>query len=466
VKGLRRGAAVAAFVGWMGMGGAPALAHPPPLGTGLWWVPAPPDATGSARERLVIRTPRGFVLESPATNEFRFLCNEALGVQDGEDAAFAAFAASNAGVLLITTFAKGVLRGSADGCHWAQIAEATTKPAFDVVVTASAAEARAYVVGGIPHEGEHFWVGQGGGTTWTALANSDVPYTRIRVAAGNPRRFYLTGIGVSETGTAVHRLGVSDDGGSTVVDRIIALGPDDLQARVLDVDPSRPDHVYVHAESNSAEIAERLLGSEDGGVSFATLATLHDIKGFTQSDDGSRAWVGGKEGIYRSVDGGASFAPLAAGAIQGVTCLAYHHDILYACGVLQNRMVVAASQDGGDGFEELFSFDRVKEALGCPELPPADSPAVVCASSLNHWRYELGTLDPTGSSGGAGGSGGGAGGAAGAGGRVPSPPSGSSGCAVGGRNRDHSGALHLVSIAAAIAIAFVRLRTRSDPPTP
>jgi hypothetical protein len=457
VKGLRRGVTVVAFVGWMG--GAPALAHPPPLGTGLWWVPAPPDTTGSARERLVIRTPRGFVLESPATNDFRFLCNEALGVQDGEDASLAVL---NASVLLVTTFARGVLRGSADGCNWAQIAEATTTPAFDVVVTApAAADARAYVVGGIPHEGEHFWVVQDGGTTWTALANSDVPYTRIRVAAGAPTRFYLTGIGVSETGTAVHRLGVSDDGGSTVVDRVIALGPDDLQARVLDVDPRRPDHIYVHAESNSAGIAERLLGSEDGGMSFATLATLHDIKGFTQSDDGSRVWVGGKEGIYRSVDGGASFTPLAAGAIQGVTCLAYHHDILYACGVLRNRLVVAASEDGGDGFEERFSFDRVKEAVGCPGLPPAASPAALCASSLNHWRYELGTLDPTGSSGGAGGSSGGAGGSTGAGGRTPSQPSGASGCAVGGRNRDQSCALRLFSIMAAIAFVWFGTRAAS-----
>jgi hypothetical protein len=156
----------------------------------------------------------------------------------------------------------------------------TTAPAFDVTVVPSGSDTTAYVVGGVTHEGDHFWAGAGAGTVWSALANSDVPYTRVRVAASNPSRVYLTGIGLSDTGMAVHRLGVSDDGGKTVVDRLLDLGPMDLQARVLDVDPRHADHLYVYVESNSAEIPERVLLSQDGGQSFTTGPTMHNIVAF------------------------------------------------------------------------------------------------------------------------------------------------------------------------------------------
>ena len=354
-----------------------AVAHPPPLGTGLWWLPSPGGASSSAGgERLVIRTPRGFLFQAAAANDLRFLCNEALGIQDGEEASFADAEGST---LLMTTFGRGLLRGSTDACRWSQVTTVMTTPAFDVTVAGSGAASLEFVVGGAPNQGDHFWGGRDAGTRWSSLANSAMPYTRVRVAPSDPTRIYLTGMALGATGMAVHRLGVSTDAGTTIVDRVIALGPTDLQARVLGVDPLRSDHLYVRVESNSAEILERLLVSQDGGLSFTTGATLHEIQGFSQSDDGRQVWVGGTEGIYRSTDGGGTFVAPTSAAMSKITCLAFHRNRLYACGVLDNQLVVAVSDDGGDSFRKVFSFEQVTQPVDCPQDEAASSPATVCA---------------------------------------------------------------------------------------
>jgi hypothetical protein len=420
-----------------------ALAHAPPLGTGLWWIPSSSSgATASATsERLVIRTPRGFLIQAGAANDLRLLCNEAVGIQDGEEASFAYGQGHG---LLVTTFGRGLLRGSMDGCRWDPVAAVTTAPAFDVVVASTGGAATAFVVSGMPHQGEHFWAGRDDGAAWSPLANSDMPYTRLRAAPSDPARIYLSGIGVSAAGTAVHRLGVSDDAGHTVVERTIALGPGDLQARVLGVDPLRPEHVYVWVESNSVEIPERLLVSDDRGATFTAVATLHELRGFSQSDDGRQVWVGGAEGVLRSTDGGATFAPLTTSALTKITCLAFHRNQLYGCGVLDKQLVVAVSDDGGATFRKVFSFEQVTQPVACAEDNLPTSPATACAPSLEHWRTEFGTLP------------------------VPEPPAttppvtttdagtgarpSSSGCAVGGgAGAGHGGAAGVAALLAALA---------------
>lgn len=451
---MRRGAAnrvgialVIALVVAVG-GRGRALAHPPPLGTGLWWVPQP----SSSSERLVIRTPRGFLLESQTPGDFRFLCNEALGVADGEDASFAQLRGV---ALLVATYAKGVIRGTPDGCSWAPVPGAMTAPAFDVVAVDP--DATALVVGGTASSGDHFWAGRDGATMWSALANDEIPYTRVRVAPSAPGRVYLTGLGLDLAGRLVHRLGVSDDGGATVTQVDLSLEANDLQARILDVDPTRPDHLYLRVESNSAQLPERLLMSRDAGRSFSVGPLLHDLQGFAQSDDGMRVWAGGKEGIYRSDDGGASFDSTPGEALTSVTCLAFHRGRLYACGVLDHQLVVAESDDQGGSFRKLFSFDQVRASVDCPAMDGAPSPVTVCASSLEHWRSELGTLDPTT----AGGTGGGAGssGAPSGTGASPGPqPSrgGASGCNVAGPGE-------VLGVGPCVALVAFALRWRRRP---
>ena len=430
--------ATAALV--LGGASAAAFGHAPPRGTALWWIPAQDGAPGGvAGERLVIRTPRGFLFQAASANDLRLLCNDAIGVQDGEEASFAI---ADGGALLITTFARGLLRGNTDACRWDQVGTIVTTPAFDVataVVPGGSGEAPAqFVIGGSPNQGDHFWGGRADGT-WSALANTDMPYTRVRIAPSDPSRIYLTGMALDASGMAVHRLGISADAGTTVVEQLIPLGPTDLQARVLGVNSVRPDQLYLRVESNSFELSERLLVSEDKGRSFTAAATLHEIQGFAQSVDGRDVWVGGTEGIRRSTDGGRTFSGPINATLTKITCLAFHQNRLYACGVLDNQLVVAVSDDAGDSFRKVFSFDQVTQPVDCPQLDPATSPAAVCAGSLEHWRSEFGTLTPPPMAG------------TGGAGAVPSaPPPG--GCSVGGSEQGPGDAASLSMFLLAFAV--------------
>ncbi|HVT08410.1 MAG TPA: hypothetical protein VHO67_13205, partial [Polyangia bacterium] len=423
---VKRGGAAVVALALLAGGGRQALAHPPPLGTGLWWLPSAGGGGAGSGERLVVRTPRGFLFEAaPSTHDMRFLCNEAVGIQDGEDASLALAGGDD---LLITTFANGIMHSALDACRWSGVTGVMATPAFDVTVVSSGSAWTAYVVSGTPNQGQHFWAGQNG--NWSPMANSAYPYTRVRVAPSNPARVYLSGIAATAAGTAVHRLGVSNDGGKTVTDQLIALGPNDLQARVLEVDPARPDHVYVYVESNSAELPERILCSTDGGQSFTAGPTMRQIQGFAQSGDGTRVWVGGQEGLSRSTDGGATFSAPAGSAITYVSCLAFHGGRLYACGVLANQLVVAVSDDFGDSFTKIFSFDQVKQTPDCPAVDGGGAPGDVCAASLDHWRSELGTLDAGAGSPVDAGAPSPRGGAGGDPGVAPPAGGGASGCAV------------------------------------
>lgn len=434
---MRLGPAIAAALAVLGGGGG-AWAHSPPLGTGLWWVPSP----GAAGERLVIRTPRGLLLESDsAKNDFGFLCNESLSVADGEEASFASL---NGDVLLLATWATGLMRGSADGCGWTPVAE-VARPAFDVVAAGTTGEASAYVVGGSSNAGDHFWAAADDGTAWSPLANSDYPYSRIRVAPSRPGRVYLTGLGLGADNRLMQRLGVSNDGGRTVDERFVELGPQDLQARVLGVNPLDPDRLHLYFEAVSADLPERVAVSNDAGRSFTDVATLHDIRGFAQAPDGKGVWVGGREGIVRSSDGGQTFSqPLAA--VTRVTCLAFHRERLYACGVLGNQLVVAVSDDAGETFRTFFTFDQVSRSVECAGGGAAVSPAVTCAQALAHWRSEV--APPASSPGEPTPGGGGSGGA-------PSPSTvqpRTSGCAVGGAG--HGAELEPTGILVIAALAL------------
>jgi len=92
--------------------------------------------------------------------------------------------------------------------------------------------------------------------------------------------------GLGADSQPVHRLAISDDGGATGTEHLLALGTNELQARVLEVDPTDPDRVYVKVEATSEEYPERLIVSQDGGRSFSTALTLQGFRGFALSTFG------------------------------------------------------------------------------------------------------------------------------------------------------------------------------------
>ena len=361
---------------------APASGHAPPEGTGLWWIPGQP--AGGVDERLVIRTNRGLIVQSGST--FNLLCNEAIGVSPSEDAPMAVAAG---GGMFVATFAGGLIAGAPGLCDWQPPAGAAAGlPAFDVT-TAPGTPAALYLVAGKSDTATNFFVSRDLSSSWSALATSSIPYTRVRISPSNPARIYRTGVGLGADSQPVHRLAVSDDGGVTGTEHLLALGTNELQARVLEVDPTDPDRVYVKVEATSEEYPERLIVSEDGGRIFSTALTLQGFRGFALSPDGVTVWAGGTAGLWRSTNRGAHFAQIASAGLTRVGCLAFHGDRLYGCGVTSDQFNVSVSLDRGLSFRKLLDFSQVAEIVSCADGSPVTTS---CQGPMEHWRAEVATF--------------------------------------------------------------------------
>jgi hypothetical protein len=149
-----------------------------------------------------------------------------------------------------------------------------------------------------------------------------------------------------------------------------------------------------------------------------------------------------------------------------VSCLAFHSGRLYACGFVNDQLMVAVSDDDGDSFNKIVSFDQIMQTAECPGANPDAAPSTVCAADLDHWRSELGTLgaaphqdggvgvggpvmDGGGSPGGSGGSDG------------PNPVRSTfSGCAVSGPNHGPGSAPQLI----VVVVTLIWRGLRRTPP--
>ena len=381
---------------------APASAHDPPQGTGLWWLPSGAGSVGS-EERMMIRTNRGLIVENGDGSGFDFLCNEVIGVASTEEAPLAVAAG---GAVFVATYANGLRSGTPDLCQWQSPAGgAASLPTFDVT-TDPRAPSTLYLLAGKSDTTTNFFVSPDLASSWSALASSDIPYTRVRVAPSNPLRIYRTGAGLGADSQLVHRLSVSDDGGVTANQYQIPLGQGELQARLLGIDPANPERIFVQVEATSIELPERLIVSNDGGATFATVLTLHGFKGFAISPDGNTLWAGGTEGLWRSTDRGEHFDKVMNSPVTRVGCLAFHANQLFACGVTGDEFNVSVSSDQGESFRKVVSFSEVGQILTCS----GDSQvASLCEAPMAHWRSEVATFTAgagTVSAGGAGGVGG------------------------------------------------------------
>lgn len=383
---MRRASATVAALGMLAtttlLAPESAQAHDPPRGTGLWWLPSSAGAGGS--DRLIVRTNRGLLLGDQNGHDSRFLCNEALGIASTEQAPLA-IGGDGDNQVFAATFAGGLLAGNRDLCQWRAVAGPFAgNPAFDVT---SGTPGALFLLAGQSDTAANFFVSRDLSLSWFALAQSAIPFTRIRVAPSDAQRIYRTGVGIDANAQLVHRLSVSTDGGDTTSESSITLAPNELQARLLDIDPTNPDRLFIRVEGSSSEIPERLVISTDGGHTFTTALSLLAFEGFALSPDGATVWAGGAEGLWRSNDRGAHFDRVSSAAVTKVGCLALHGAALYACAVAGHEFTVGISYDRGDSFRKLVDFSQVRDLLPCSSDAELAS---TCQDALAHWRADLG----------------------------------------------------------------------------
>jgi hypothetical protein len=212
-----------------------------------------------------------------------------------------------------------------------------------------------------------------GGTTMGTLryaAPAGDHLSGIEIARSAPMTVYTTL--TSGTTSLAPKLARSDDGGRTwtVHDLSAMLGAGVTSIRLISVDPTNPDKVFMRVASGTGTAAEeRVAVTTDAGVSITTPLTLPggNVQAFVRTTTGHLI-VGGVLGLnpvaYRSIDGGVSFQalptpPFLSGlSVRGGTVFGVTDN-------MKDGYAVATSADEGTTWQRLMSYADIAAIRTC-----------------------------------------------------------------------------------------------------
>jgi hypothetical protein len=309
---------------------------------------------------------------------FELVCNAHLRVLDnGLDRVH--FRYTRDGGLLLGSF-RGLRLGSNDACEWEQVGppgavRALVPDIADVdtsyALLAPSAGAPAQLV-----------TTPDGGRTWTVLHSfaTGERATSLVVTPTVPRVFYaVVESEGSPEGVGARAIATSADGGTTWREQSMPLGP----FSVVWASAADPSRVLLVEEGDPAD---RVVVYDGGGASVRQVLDVRRFGGVATRGDGT-IWVGDAVGgVLESKDGGETF--VRVNDTQGVRCLVWGHDRLWACtDNWRDGYFVAASSDDGRVFEPVKRFECVSEFTPC-----GDASALACEHSWDEWRS--GILEP------------------------------------------------------------------------
>ena len=403
-----------------------ASAHAPPLATEVRWLDSP------GGERVVVRTNRGFIVGDPATGSFRLVCNDAFGASLVE---VPPVAEASGGALLVGTFAGGLLRSDQALCDFEPIGPAAVSPVD--LLSEPAGTIRAVV---FPLDGSdaRLYESTNGGDAFEERAALSGAPSALLQAPSRPNRLYISTT-TADGNLVVGHVLVSDDGGREFTDHELELDGSELRVFVSAVDPADPDLVFVRTQSRDRVTLERILRSDDAGLTFETvLQTEGPIK--IVVDRGGDVWAGGLGGLFRSRDAGVSFEVVEGIDLTRIDCLAVHADALYVCGFSEGEFGVLVSNDQGTTFDWFLRFPEVTARLDCPS---SSDEAAACEAAFADWAREQSGTVPEGGSAGGGSTNGNVGGAGAMGGgsgvSAGNNPAASAGAFAGSRTQPATG---------------------------
>ena len=327
---------------------------------------------------IVARTSYGLLVTRDGGAEWRWICQPAVGGSIFEDPTVVITSEGD----LIAGVLRGMRRGSAMGCVWEYPdPDLAGRYAIDTVRDPSDAM-RLLTITSSGDVDNHVWASGDEGVSWeiTSEPMPDILFDTIRIAPSDASVVYLSGAIPEDRVAMTPRqvfVSVSTDGGARFTHHPFVTVELEENVQLLGVDPADPMRLYAATVS---EEDERLVVSEDGGMSFRELLVLPEVRGFAQSADGETVWVGGdrNSGLHRSDDHGERYARTAT-PIQ-ILCLGLHDDgTLWACADQPlDDFTIGRSRDQGASFEPvLVSRDilgpvpcTVGEGAMCPTFWP------------------------------------------------------------------------------------------------
>jgi photosystem II stability/assembly factor-like uncharacterized protein len=380
---------------------------------------------------LVMRATFGTLVSNDQGLHWSWICEAAVGYMSGDPAITVL-----AGGDMLHAFLGNIIRSKDQGCSFEPV-PFSVEGRFAVDVTLD------------PGDPSHVWVLASGllgrrqasmldvGLSASApilVAEDFVPNT-IEVARSRPERIYVVGFNARFESTLL----ASDDRGQSWQAHPIALYSA-LPMYLSAVAPADPDTLYVRVDDTS----DHLLVSHDGGVSFVEVLTVPgEMLGFALSPDGSRVAAGGP-GVPLQVASTAELAFAPAAEIESLRCLTWAQAGLFACAQESlDNWTLARSIDGGASFAPLWHLQDLVPL----ECDAASSTGSVCPRDWLDVSAQIGAElvpsdDPPAPQ--------------------PSPAAERDGCAVGdaGAGGRSLGLGALAALLGASALAARRLRSR------
>src|ERR1700684_4727596 len=140
---------------------------------------------------------------------------------------------------------------------------------------------------------------------WQVLGPDGGDARSLAYDAHNPDHILL--------GTSTGQMFSSNDAGHTWM-RLARLGGDEYVLDHISVDPQDSNRIYVSAWSAASQQIGEVFRTRDGGSNWQTLPAMHgkSIRAMAMyKGDSNVLVVGALEGVYRSSDGGDSWARLS-----------------------------------------------------------------------------------------------------------------------------------------------------------
>ncbi len=315
---------------------------------------------------VVVRTTFGALVSRDSGANWGWVCRGALDIGLSEDPALALL---GDGTWVAATFA-GLARGTESGCEWNPVGGDLGAEIVIDVASDPADPAHTFAVTSSGQTENFVYRSSDLGVSWesTGGPNERVLFETLNVAPSDPSVLYLSGvIPASENEPRRAFVYRSSDGGANWSRMPFLLREDERNVILLGVHPVNSDKLVARVEpSAGTRVEDRLVLSEDGGVSFDDVAVSSGIRAFTWSPDGERAYYGGVGdlGLWRSDDRGNTFTQIQDE--WEVRCLATRGEELWACAdSFLDDFAVGRSTDAGATFEPMMAFTNIGGVLEC-----------------------------------------------------------------------------------------------------
>lgn len=322
-------------------------------------------------ESIYVRSTFGLLISRDGGCSFRWTCEQNVGYGGTYDPKYAV---APDGTLFATTFSG--LRVSRDGgCSFttatAELPAGAPGRIADIWVDALdiGPTGEIWVATAESGKPNDVFRSTDGGVTFASrgMVSSVIWWKSLVVAPSDAMHVYVSGYQVANPAPAAHVFSTADGGQTWTPAPLVGvqLGGTPL-VMVAAVDPGDPQHLYLVSVGANGLDGDRLYRSIDGGATFAeALATTQPITNVVFRDAMTVLVVSG-QGTFRSADGGATFGTPATTPRLG--CLGKRPDgTLIGCAPNWDPDFMAVGRsDDGTQWQKIFRFVELTGPVTCP----------------------------------------------------------------------------------------------------